>query len=409
MNKKIWIIVLVVVIVLACCCVIIALTGAGGYLVKRILATSTPDSATFPISSNPAESEAYQTLHTLENSVVPVNDLRELATRFNGISDIPETIDKEPVAYQVGDQEKFWVSNQDTNKNFQVDVTLRYITGHTYFWVENGVDYNENTLKKLADTFEDKIYPTDREFFGSEWTPGIDNDPHLYIIYARQLGSSIAGYFSSVDSVNPLAHKYSNAHEDFMMNADNVDLGDSFTYGVLAHEFQHMIHWYNDRNEETWLNEGFSELAAFLNGYYEGGFDRLYIANPDLQLTDWPNDHNATTPHYGASFLFVNYFLDRFGEEATKKLVADTKNGMVSVDDVLLQMNETNPETGQSVTGDDVFADWVITNFLNNSNIEDGRFAYHRYQDAARTAATESINKCPFDWLSRQVNQYGVD
>ncbi len=46
------------------------------------------------------------------------------------------------------------------------------------------------------------------------------------------------------------------------MNADNTDLADSFTYSVLAHEFQHMIHWYRDRNEESWMNEGFSELAC---------------------------------------------------------------------------------------------------------------------------------------------------
>jgi immune inhibitor A len=37
-----------------------------------------------------------------------------------------------------------------------------------------------------------------------------------------------------------------------------------------------MIHWYQDRNESSWLNEGFSELAAFLNGYGGGGFDYVY-------------------------------------------------------------------------------------------------------------------------------------
>ena len=123
---------------------------------------------------------------------------------------------------------------------------------------------------RLADDFEHNTYPTVREFFGSEWSPGIDSDPHLYILLARGLGNSIAGYFSSADEMHPLAHEYSNAHEMFFLSGDNVDLDEVFTYGVLAHEFQHMIHWNGDRNETTWMNEGFFEVAALLTGYYEG-------------------------------------------------------------------------------------------------------------------------------------------
>ena len=88
---------------------------------------------------------------------------------------------------------------------------------------------------------------------------------------------------------------------------------EDYIYGTMAHEFQHMIHWYQDRNEESWLNEGFSELAAFLNGYYSDRPDYDYIMQPDMQLNDWPNDKDSTLPHYGASFLFVDYFLNRFG------------------------------------------------------------------------------------------------
>ena len=63
--------------------------------------------------------------------------------------------------------------------------------------------------------------------------------------------------------LHPQAHEYSNAHEMFLFNADNTDLGEEFTYGVLAHEFQHMIHWYQDRNETSYLNEGFCRSCGF--------------------------------------------------------------------------------------------------------------------------------------------------
>ncbi len=49
-------------------------------------------------------------------------------------------------------------------------------------------------IAALMTAFEDKIYPTDRRFFGSEWTPGVDNDPHVHIVYARNLGASTGGF-----------------------------------------------------------------------------------------------------------------------------------------------------------------------------------------------------------------------
>jgi len=195
----------------------------------------------------------------------------------------------------------------------------------------------------------------------------------------------------------------------FLFNADNTNLGDEFTYGVLAHEFQHMIHWYQDRNETSYLNEGFSELAAFLNGYDIGGFDWVYSTNPDLQLNDWPNNPNATTPHYGAGFLYLTYFLDRFGEDATKALVKDPENGLDSVDNVLNQIGATDPLTGQPIGADDLFVDWVVTNYLLDENVGDGRYIYNNYPSAPQTSPTESIYSCPTEPMGRTVKQYGVD
>lgn len=71
-----------------------------------------------------------------------------------------------------------------------------------------------------------------------------------------------------------------------------------------------MIHWRNDRNETSWLNEGFSGLAVLLNGYPSGSYDRLFARDPDLQLNDWPDDRGLTGLHYGASILFLVYWLE---------------------------------------------------------------------------------------------------
>lgn len=408
-----------IVVVLCCICVLVG--GMGGYIYYTFNQISSTGFPTLPSVDNttpteapevtrpPVDSISTETLDILENSIVPPNEPKELACRLDKICDIPDVMATSALPRVVGDTDNFWVTDVGTNENTEISATLRYVTPHVYFWVQDGVTYDDGEMKALMDAFENKIYPTNREFFGSEWSPGIDGDEHIYILYSRGLGSSIAGYFSSADSVHPLVHEFSNAHEMFLFNADNTFLGEEFTYGVLAHEFQHMIHWNQDLNETSWLNEGSSELAAFLNGYDPGGFDWLYINEPDLQLNDWPNDQDATTPHYGAGFLFMTYFLDRFGEEATQALVKDPANGLDSVEDVLREINATDPATGQPISADDFFMDWAVTNFTLDASVGDGRYIYTNYPGANRASATETIYSCPQSSLTRDVHQYGVD
>lgn len=349
------------------------------------------------------------TLYALENTFIPINDPIELANRLLNLDNLSPTVAPPDSPIGIGTRQAFWVGGGDV-ENFRVQATLRYVTDHAYFWIEDGVQYNQRDLGTLAESFENHIYPTDRAFFGSEWTPGVDGDPHIYILYASGIGADIAGYFSSADEYPRLVNQYSNAHEMFVFNADNSSLDKIYTFGVLAHEFQHMIHWYRDRNESNWLSEGFSELAVLLNNFYRGGFDALYTSNPDLQLNNWPDDSQEdSTPHYGASFLFVTYFMDRFGEAATQALVANQDNDLNSVDSTLRQINATDPLTGQTISADSFFMDWVITNYLMDRRVEDGRYSYTSYRGAPPAEPTQTFKRCPVAPSTNDVHQYGVD
>lgn len=370
---------------------------------RRPTPTTTPNTPTELPRPTPG-AISTDTLSILDATLVPENDLYDLVCRLEQKCNIAAIIPSGP--FSPGDQKDFWVTNTDTNKNFQVSATLRYRGQHTYIWIQNGINYKETDLRILGDTFDQVIYPTTRAFFGSERTPGIDNDPRIHILYAHGVGSNVVGYFSSSDAVSPLVHEYSNAHELFIFNADLARFSDPDTAGTLAHEFQHMIHWNYDRNETSWINEGASVLSEFLNGY-DVGFDWYYIRNPDTQLTTWPSE--GTLPHYGAGFLYLNYFLNRFGEEATQALIRNPLNGMKSVDDTLAQINATDPLTGQPITADDLFADWAITNYLLNPQVSDGRFAYPNYRQAIAANPTETFETCPQTALTRSVQQYGVD
>lgn len=414
-----WLVYAIVAAVLCLVCLVLAVLGAGGlyFLVNRVPnATGTPGSAVVtntPMVMNrpPAAAVPADTQDALSKVVVPDSDPYALACKLQNQCGVAHTLPAPGNPAKLGDKRKFWVQNADTEDNFQLSTTLRYITPHSYFWLEDGIDARDRDIAALMTAFENKIYPTDRRFFGSEWTPGVDDDPHLYILYVRGVGANTGGYYSTADEYNPTIRKYSNGHELFVFNADGESLTDEYTYGTLAHEFQHMIHWNLDRNESTWLNEGFSEVAAFLNGYTVGGMDLLYAQKPDLPLTDWTSlsdDPQITGAHYGQSFLFLMYFLDRFGDQATQALVKDQENGLVSVDDTLRSLNITDKRTGQPVSADDVVLDWMAALYVGDPSVGDGRYGYHNYPSAPQTQASDRITKCPNPPQDGSVSQYGA-
>ena len=337
---------------------------------------------------------------------IPLNDPIDLARRLKGKSEIPTTVPAQ--SYQNGDKKNFWVTNTDTNNTFQIEATLKYTTEHVYFWVQDGVKAKQNDIVRLVDTFENEIYPKNKSHFGDEPFPGIDEDEHIYILYCSDAGYDIAGYFSSVDTLPPEAHQYSNAHEMFFLNADTTNLSDPFTYGVLAHEFQHMIHWNLDKNEDAWINEGLSELAAQINGYDPGGFDYQFSINPNLQLNYWPEEEDSI-PYYGASFMFMSYFMDRFGEQAVRDLANNPLNGWFGIDDVL-QTLSANDVDNVPDSAEELFSQWVLANYINNPAVGDGQYSYTSYQDFYRFRDSDWVyGPCSNTSQTREVKQFGTE
>lgn len=406
------------VILALCCCLIVILVGVF-YSFTRLekaqpsqtvnLFGSTITPTPFQISRQLADQVPIDTLKLLEGTIVSKDDPASLACRFKNVCNVPPTLPAPPAPYSIGARQTFWALSEDTNSYFLVQATLRYVTPHSYFWVDDSVSFNQQQVKNLMDAFENKIYPTDRQFFGSEWTPGVDDDPHIYILYTNGLGASVGGAFSSTNEYPPQVIPYSNAHEMFYISSSEL-LTDPHTYGDLAHEFQHMIHWYEDPNEPAFINEGFSKLAEFINGYPSGGDEQVFINNPDINLTDWISGSTAQdVAHYGASFLFATYFLDRFGGDTTRALIYNQQNGLEKIDSTLAQRNIIDPLTGKVITADDFFLDWAVANYVHDGSVSDGRYFYHNYPGSPQASPTVKIVNCPADTTSRTVNQYGAN
>lgn len=339
----------------------------------------------------PSTLEKIRAAHPL-----PVRDLFSLAQRLGRMGGgARRVINPAPPEYQVGDKTTFWISEEAGKTYSEITATLRYVGEHAAWWVEDGVDYDRDGLAAAAKRFDEQTYPTDHRYFGEEWLPGVDNDPRIQVVNGR-LSEGIGGYYSSSDEYPDAINPHSNQREVIYINLQAYSPGDERYDAVIAHEFQHMIHWHNDANESTWVDEGLSELAVYLNGYGRERWASVYAREPDTQLNAWTDAPGTAGVHYGASYLFMQYFADRFGAERVRELVASEEGGILGFDAVLSR---------DGLGFDDVFRDWVVANYLNDKSVADGRYGY---QDVDISVHVEKMLRAEQSW-GNALPQYGTD
>ena len=301
------------------------------------------------------------------NTMAP-RDYVALVSAFGGHEEpIPRVVRRTPVPLAEGDARRFWLGDSDTSRTYEITATLAVLSEHTQMWVEEGVEVDREALLASARAFDAHTYPTLRQAFGAEWNPGIDGDPRIVILNARFTGA--IGYFFSAHQYSRLANPYSNEAEMVFMNVDALAPGTTAYDAVLAHEFQHMIHWHLDSNEDAWLNEGASELAEVLTGLgSDAGTVAAFAADPDVQLNTWGEEGNVGA-HYGASYLMVRYLMERLGADALRDVMESPANGIASIDAVLEARDN-------GLTFRDLFADWAAANLLDRPDVAGGRWGY---------------------------------
>ncbi len=301
-----------------------------------------------PIIREAAPPAAEQDLQMLNQIEPPPRDLADLARRYKGVEPAapPRPVERNP-----GTRELFWIKDQEGLNSRQAAAVLAYRSDRLNLWIEDGVSLDENRLRMAAAVLEEEILPTTRRLFGEFQQPGLDGDPRLHLLHAADLGGRTIGYFSAADAYPPAVNPLSNGRNLLYLNLNHVQVGEPAYYRVVAHEFQHMIHWHLDANETTWINEGFSELAAAAGGL--GDSDHLpdFWQDPDISLTDF----DYAGRDYGAAYLFASYLEARFGADFIRRLAADPRNGREAIDALLAA-------EGQAGDFDGLFADWVVAN-----------------------------------------------
>jgi immune inhibitor A len=265
-------------------------------------------------------------------------------------------VNPEPVSYQEGRVDTFWVVDLVDREVHQVDAVLSEVSEHAYWYFQIGSEPSRAALEEASEAFEGNIYPTVTGGLGTEWTPGVDNDTHITILHTLLQGA--AGYYSASDEYPRGVYPISNEREMVYMNTRNLPLGSSSYLGTLAHELQHAVHWAGDPTEETWVSEGLSEVAKGLAGY-DFGFIDYFLSSPATSLTGWPSDGQSSLPHYGAATLFMEYLAQRYGShDNLKKLVERPEDGVEGVTAYLRAI-------GYQETFEDVFKKWLVANYLD--------------------------------------------
>ncbi|MEL6403552.1 MAG: hypothetical protein AAFN11_00180 [Chloroflexota bacterium] len=344
----------------------------------------------------PVDPAQYPTHAALQSTELPPADPLDIAQRFLGVS-IDEQANPVGREYLLGERDTFSITTFGSAGTVPIEFVLRGISDHFYIWVDPLFGVADDTVIQLGNRLDTDIYDNVRALWGSEPSPGVDGDVRLHMVISGRLNTNVAGYFSATN-IYPISVAPASNERDMLVFNTLLLGANTQTEGlrVAAHEFQHMIHYVNDPNEDSWLDEGLATLTELLLGYDGGTFVLDRFANaPETSLTQWGtgNDSNAD---YGASMLFMLYLHDRFGLPLVQAIASDTQNDLRSIDNNLFLVN--------APPVDSVIADWVLANLLRDTGT---RFGYSNLPVMAEIDYLAEVTTLPTEY-TRDLAQYGT-
>jgi hypothetical protein len=298
----------------------------------------------------------------------------------------------------VGDKIEVWVAQDNdeisTNLNFQPNDCRN---GERTRITDAQVDY-------LIDEFDSNMYPVESQAFsvapdrngsnailpeevdlpanyyrgqGDNTVVLVDNvrDDNFYDMDNANELTYIAGFFYSlfnelVDRNVMTIDAFDWLHRTGANPPNDPAPGDpcasaparAFLYeGVFAHEYQHLLEYYEDPDESIWVDEGLSDWAQTITDYVDpslpitdqdfdshvqcflGYLGRETAANPNPRgggpensLTAWEDQgSDETLCDYGAVYTMMEYLADHYGSGFMRMLHRDNANGLRSLEKLL--------------------------------------------------------------------------
>ena len=280
--------------------------------------TSPPDRVQIEatLASAPPTAQAAAASPDLEPAL-PRADLFDLARRYRGL-DLPSQVITQPPVASAGAVRSFFVVDLEANRAQEVRATLLAQTEHADIWVQDGQRFGRADAQRSGEIFETEVYPQVTRAFGLPAVAPDGSAGRIAILHTSLRGAG--GYFAGSDQFPRTLVPFSNEQQILYLDSSIARPGDRAYAGLLAHEFQHLVHQQHNPNADTWINEGLSEVADEMLGG-SNSFLRRFETLPDTQLDDWPAEGNSAA-HYGAAHSFLRYLLRRYGGlEGAQRLV----------------------------------------------------------------------------------------
>lgn len=347
-----------------------------------------------------AQDTTFPTVDALNTLHSPSNDPIDLARRLRRVN-VQFMPPSESPTWQIGDTQFFNVVNASAQQEFSINAELRGISPNVLIWIEDNVNISQQLAQQFAEIIDTTIYQQVQDLWNFAEPGGVDGDARLYILLVTGIDSGVAGYFADVHAYPRSAVPNSNQHEMMIINLSalgDIDILSPKVLTVIAHEYQHILRHFIDNNEGTWLDEGFSMLTEHHIGWDAGRSQVIsFLTQPNVQLNQWVADNNRF-PRYGASFLFINYFVERYGLNALHELSSEPLDNWQGVDTVLQQVGGTS--------ADEIFADWVLANYFLDADTGYGYRTLWNDLPSARPLA--SVVSLPYQTESR-LPSYSTD
>jgi len=356
-------------------------------------------------------------------------DPMELARRLLGFNQ-PYAIPLPTPLYEAGDTTEFWVSKAGASEPTQITATLAAATPNIYVWVENGLFFNPSTMGQVAGQLEQILTLFRlREVYGDPTIlpndlrindptsllslPDVDNDPHLYILYAADLGETETLYnFNDAVPSEIAPGGYSNQHELITVNVSlypGTTAADSAYVSLLARGFYGFLTNYHNPEQAQWLKEASSLFLAvqFQVASVAQSSTDAFLQAPDTSLIR-PGRLGTSAATQGGQQLFFDYMTQRFGIGLVQDILSRPGDGVAAIDAALAENQVTDPLTAEIITGRDVFADFVMANVLNGG-FGDGRYQHTVAQLTAEQFPTGGVlnNSVNGTLTDLTVDQFG--
>jgi immune inhibitor A len=298
-----------------------------------------------------------------------------------------------------GATRQFAIKDSRASDRRWITARLRIITEHAALWVQDGLWHDVRGLQDAAHFFEMEVLGPIRLAFGTEWIPGVDNDPRIQILHVSGLGTDLLGYTSPLDEYLSSFAPVSNEAELIVVNLDAVEIGSPGYYAVLAGQTERLIHLHHDHNEERWIDDGLAGLATILAQDPFSPPLQLPAFEPNVSLTG--QQKPEASGQQNPAVLFALFFHQLFGDAGTRALVAQPLNGVAGIEATLNDL-------GQNDTFEDLFTDWLATNYVDGgSRWNDPSYAYSLI-DLPQPRTVARLDAFPSN-LESSLHQYAAE